>query len=826
MLLGTAKATITPALGTELSGYEIDRPARAVMDELELRVFWFAPSADETGSAACLVTADILGFTEGPTNAIRTALSERFDISPDAIWLMASHTHGGPQTCEKMEDFGGPLNLEYMAFLQERLIEAVAQARKTASSVTLQVGRGRLSGYAINRRGTLNGEYEILPNPDGIRDDEVTVISCRDIEDESLRAVLFHYTCHPTILLLDDHISGDYPGAAQRFVEEKFAGVVAGFLPGCFGDIRPNCVTMGGTSFRKGTAHDVVEFGNALGAEIVRTVHESSASKFLTPHLLTRATEVSLPLELEGEFVPITLQRMELAEGLGLVALGGEIGVDYGYFIKSLWPEGCLLPLGYVNGLIGYICPAYQYAEGGYEPFRSCSGYNLPSPFHPETEAVLQRAICDIMKDSSPNGLHSDGGDSPVRTYPLPAPFLGSSLLGSEELRLLTEVVRSRSPFRAYGIGNPHMVDDFEQLAREYFDSPYALATSSGSGALACALAGLQLGPGDEVIIPAYAWFTDWNAVVLSGATPVFADIDRSLCLDPQDVENKVTPRTKAIIAVHYQGACGDLDALLEITQRHNLFLIEDCAQASGATYHGRKLGTFGDVACFSLQQNKIITTGDGGFLLARDARVFERAVRFHDLGLMRPALAAQLDNQLQEPSGAGQQFRMNEFTGAVALAQLRKLDSEILDVTRGHHDYLVQRLQASIPDLLLRPAGDSDGDAKIGLFMDWGSPERATEFSDALKTEGIRVGATSGCCNLLHTSHVQERIQPHPALPPFGSGFPDANKMYDPASCPNTDEIAASYVCVPIVPAYSRGDLDDIVAAINKVAQKLACLV
>ena len=151
-------------------------------------------------------------------------------------------------------------------------------------------------------------------------------------------------------------------------------------------------------------------------------------------------------------------------------------------------------------------------------------------------------------------GKLSINGGIPVRHNPLPIPYIGTSIMGDEELALLTEVVRTKLPFRDYGDGVPHMVNDFESLAREYFNMPYALATATGSGAFYCAMAGLGLGPGDEVIIPSLAWYTDFMAPVLLGATPVFADIDRSLNMSPDDFERKITDKTKAVIVVHFQG--------------------------------------------------------------------------------------------------------------------------------------------------------------------------------------------------------------------------------------------------------------------------------
>ena len=412
--------------------------------------------------------------------------------------------------------------------------------------------------------------------------------------------------------------------------------------------------------------------------------------------------------------------------------------------------------------------------------------------------------------------LAIDGG-TPVRTKPFPSVYLGTAVYGKEELELLTEVVQRQLPFREYGLGTPHMVRDFEAAARAYFGANYALAVATGSGSFYCAMAGLGVGPGDEVIIPAFSWFTDFEAPVLLGATPVFADIDRSLDLDPEDFRRKITPRTKAVIVVYYQGGTNDVDRVLEIARQHNIKVVEDCAQAAGVTYKGRKVGSLGDVGCFSFQQNKILSTGDGGMVLARDPIVFERAVRFHDLGFVRPSLKAQFGEERVEPF-AGCQLRMNELAGAVALAQIRKLDDAVLSVTRRHYRALKERVSRSCPGLAFRQTGDEEGNAGIAFYMDLGTPERAAWFGKALAAEGIRVGPSSGCTNLLHEDLVLSRRQVHPALPPFGPGWPGEHVRYDAASCPNTDRIYASMVCVAIGPKVVDADIDDAATAIEKV--------
>ncbi|HVF10505.1 MAG TPA: neutral/alkaline non-lysosomal ceramidase N-terminal domain-containing protein [Abditibacteriaceae bacterium] len=396
MLLGTARALITPPLGVHLAGYGFERKATEVLDELELGAFWFQDEEPD-GTSVCIITADIIGFSASLTTALRAELAERFGIAPQAVLLAASHTHSGPQTCENMATAGGPPDPGSVVALRRRLMEAAAAARGALRPVNLRVGRGCLQGYAINRRLMMNGVAVMAPNPEGVRDDEVLVVTCHDRRDDRVRAVLFHYTCHPT-LMGDHRITGDYPGAARRHVEKELDGVCVGFLPGCFGDVRPDCVLVGRKAFRRAIPEDVAAFGAALGAEVVRVARAATSSAPLHPRLSAHAATIELPLQKEPERVPLSVQRLDLAEELTLIALGGEICVDYGRFIKSTRAPGFMIPVGYANGMIGYICPARQFAEGGYEPDTSHAVFNLPSPFQPAIEGIIHEAIQDLAQ--------------------------------------------------------------------------------------------------------------------------------------------------------------------------------------------------------------------------------------------------------------------------------------------------------------------------------------------------------------------------------------------------------------------------------------------
>src|SRR5579859_6803789 len=232
----------------------------------------------------------------------------------------------------------------------------------------------------------------------------------------------------------------------------------------------------------------------------------------------------------------------------------------------------------------------------------------------------------------------ADEGYSPVRTTALRPGFTGTLYYDDQEQRALTDVVQSRSPFRWYGPGDkaPAKVLSFETEFARRMGVRHALAVTSGTAALQTALAALGIGPGDEVILPAWTWHSCFAAIVLAGALPVFAEIDESFNIDPADIERKITPQTKLIMAVHLQGNPAAMDRVLEIAKRHRIRVLEDCAQSLGASYKGRPVGSLGDIGIYSMQINKTITSGEGGAVVTNDPVMFERASRYHDLGSLR----------------------------------------------------------------------------------------------------------------------------------------------------------------------------------------------
>ena len=262
-----------------------------------------------------------------------------------------------------------------------------------------------------------------------------------------------------------------------------------------------------------------------------------------------------------------------------------------------------------------------------------------------------------------------------MRDRPLPWELPGVHWIGDEEAELVARVIRARSPFRYYGPDLQHMVDTLEEEWRHRFGMPHVLGVNSGSQALLIALAAFGVGPGDEVLVPGYMWVSCLSAVVRLGAIPRLVDIDDTFCMSPDDVAAKINERTKAILYVNMSGAPGHTDRIAKIARERGVYLLEDCAQAAGASLNGKQVGTFGDIGIFSFQLNKNMTSGDGGMLMCRDQHLFKRCFAIHDLGYARNS-AGRLDPEEEAYQLWGVGARMSELTGAMALAQFRKLDA------------------------------------------------------------------------------------------------------------------------------------------------------
>ncbi len=416
-------------------------------------------------------------------------------------------------------------------------------------------------------------------------------------------------------------------------------------------------------------------------------------------------------------------------------------------------------------------------------------------------------AAAGLTGASASPQLAVDGG-TPVRSQPLGTANWGPLYYDDKEQTQLSQVLESRKPFRFANPLDKSKVAIFENEYAARMQMKYALAVTSGTAALHVAMAALEVGPGDEVIIPAWTWYSCYSAVIQVGALPVFAEIDESFNIDPADIERHITPQTRAIMAVHLQGNPADMDPILALARKHNLKVLEDSSQSVGASYKGRPLGSMGDIAIYSLQQSKTITAGEGGAVVTNDPYLFERAVRFHDVTVRRD-FPAKLHYM------PGLNYRMNEFTGGVLLAQLRKLDTIIGDVRRNARR--VYEGVQDLPGVHLRRLPDPAGELGTGIFLGFRSAEECKRYSQAMKAEGVPVSGPNGSIALPIVPEIEQKVTAIPRWPSFASERGQSIR-YGRECCPRTIDILGRFAGVMMGPKYTKRDTDDAVAAIRKV--------
>lgn len=332
----------------------------------------------------------------------------------------------------------------------------------------------------------------------------------------------------------------------------------------------------------------------------------------------------------------------------------------------------------------------------------------------------------------------------------------GSYWLGEEEKKEVLDVLSSGHLSRYGDLNDPRFrrkVHSLEQEFAAHTGVQHALAVGSGTGALWISMLAMGIGPGDEVIVPSYTFVATYSAAFFAGAIPVLAEIDESLTLDPKDIEKRITPKTKAIVPVHMLGNPSKMDEIMAIARKHNLLVLEDCAQASGAVYKGKKVGSMGQMGGFSFNIYKTITAGDGGLLVTDDSELYKRAFALHDQGHLPNRAGVEIGNR----TILGMNFRMNELTGAVALAQLRKLD-RITSTLRAKKAKLKAMLKG-LPGVGFRELNDENGEAGTLLTLLFESADLAARVCKAIGSKTID---QSGWHVYANMEHVIKELEKH----------------------------------------------------------------
>lgn len=396
--------------------------------------------------------------------------------------------------------------------------------------------------------------------------------------------------------------------------------------------------------------------------------------------------------------------------------------------------------------------------------------------------------------------------------------------MDDQEVQAVVRVLHSRSLFRYYGPDLQNEASEFEKEFARFIGSPYAVAISSGTGALHTALSALRVGPGQEVIIPAYLFASVISAVVNHGAIPVIADIDSTFGLDPLAVDQCINERTTGIIITHMSGAAGNVKAIRELARKRGLFLLEDCAQCLGGSVEGQKVGTFGDIGIFSFQLNKNMTAGEGGCLVTSNSDLYERAVACHDLGYPRDSNGCLMCNVLSADLCWGMGYRLDELRAAVLRVQVRKLPHAIAAMHRSK--YRIRAELEMLASVKLRTIIDPSGDTGAFLITIYPDASTAREISMALRAEGIQ--SRSQASNIVMTDWGLHLYYNNLNLLAKAStdcrGFPwtypgnSEERSYSKGTCPIADDLFTRSILFPIPSCLTARDENDIIEAVHKV--------
>lgn len=395
----------------------------------------------------------------------------------------------------------------------------------------------------------------------------------------------------------------------------------------------------------------------------------------------------------------------------------------------------------------------------------------------------------------------------------------GAEVIGKEEIKEVMDVLETGVLFR-YGFDKERKgifkVREFEEAFAKYCGAGYALGVSSGSAALKVALIAMDVGPGDEVIVPAFTFVATYEAVLEVGAIPVMADVDGSLNLDPDDIGAKITPYTKAVISVHMCGAPARIDKIVEVAKKNNLLVLEDNAQGCGGSYKGKKLGTFGDMGIFSFDYVKTITTGEGGMVVTDNVDLYNRADWYHDHGHdHNPNVGRAMEGR----SILGFNYRMGELQGALGLAQLGKLDYVIAEQKKNKAK--IKEALSRIDGVKFREIPDIEGDTATFLGFNFPEAEITKKFQKALSDEGIDTVLFKE--NLWHYvpnwEHFLSQSTPNSKKYPFTNPMYKGKISYNTTAIPRAEDIFGRTLFMQIFVNMPEEKMKSITGGIERAA-------
>jgi 8-amino-3,8-dideoxy-alpha-D-manno-octulosonate transaminase len=388
-----------------------------------------------------------------------------------------------------------------------------------------------------------------------------------------------------------------------------------------------------------------------------------------------------------------------------------------------------------------------------------------------------------------------------------------------DELARIRDIAETRDweqgPFLAnyYSDLPETKVNAFERVAKEVMGAPFATGVSSGTGALHSAFVACGVGPGREVICPAVGFYATAAAVAMAGGVPVFCDVDESLSMDPDKLDHLINERTVALAPTHTMGGICPMDRIMQVARKHNLKVVEDCAQSCGGRLNGQFVGTFGDFGCFSISAYKIVGGGEGGLVLCKNQEDWDRVNGLAEGGgLWRPNRFG--ETRYEGELIIGGNYRMSEIEAAVDVVQMSKMEQTVGRFREAFGRTISQLETFTEITPKLRHTPDGEVGYTLRFFSE--SVELAVKIAEALNAEGVGAGTRGGDGNPdWHIYHHMLPLKQHFACNCYDG---DGQSTYAHGTCPVADDLFERMVSIGINQWYTQSDCDHIAAGINKV--------
>jgi len=391
----------------------------------------------------------------------------------------------------------------------------------------------------------------------------------------------------------------------------------------------------------------------------------------------------------------------------------------------------------------------------------------------------------------------------------------GTELFGTEEKKEIVDVLETGVLFRynhEHLRNNIWKAKDFEAEVCKFTNSRFAHAVSSGSAAVAAALAAAGIGTGDEVIVPPFTFIATIEAVLFVGALPVFADIDETLCLSADGIKKAISTKTKAVCLVHMCGGMAQMDEIMDVCNKHNLILVEDAGQALGASFNGTKVGLFGAAGSYSFDFFKIATCGEGGVVVTNDENIYKLVDTYTDHGHDHVGNNRGMENH----PILGFNYRISELHAAIGLAQMRKVPT-VMSSNRKNKAYLINKLQG-INGLGFAKLADPEGDSATFLNILFDEPDQAALFVKNLNEGGIG-GFNYWFTNMYHFVNQWNHLKDFHTASKLPIEILGSPQDYKSLHIPNAQNVVGRLVSFGIRCTWSKEEMDNLADNIRKCA-------